>query len=498
MKLKRFMAIALAAIMIVALVGCGSKKRERVALTLSTEDSEAILNAAGIYLPDAESAAGANTVVKWYSNWDFYQYSEDELANLGFFTFKERYGCDAEWIEFPSWGERYTGLANLVISDNSPDFTPASADLFPLRALRGVIQPVDDYIDYSDPLWGNMGDYAKKYFSIGEHTYFMIYDMMFNIVCPYNPRVIEEYGYDDPAELYANDDWTWDKFADMCYDFTDTDADRYALDGWYFSRAIMRSTGVSTVALNPETGRFESNLDDPRLERAATVLYDLSKAETCYPWWNGWKLRGGGDVATGNKDGSVLFQPIGTFGFTSGGYESVTALWGDTKQNEIMFVPMPRDPQGDGVYYMDSTASGYALIVGADNPEAVGLLAMCDRFKTIDPTVTNINRMQYETKLYWNQEMLEMWDECYELANKDVDHIIIAYADDANGGLDTKIGQIITAVDDNGHPTSAGGAQTWAQLKESQGGALDSAIEILNSEMDSFIANGYKYLASGS
>lgn len=495
MKLKRILAISLAALMIVALVGCGGKKRERIALTLSTEDSEAILNAAGIYLPDAETAPGANSVVKWYANYDFYQYSEGELANLGFFTFKERYGGDSEWIEYPSWEERYTQLANLVLAGTSPDFMPGVPDLFPNKALKGMIQPVNDYIDYSDPLWGPMKDYAEKYFSIGDKVYIIAYDMSCNLVCPYNPRVIEEWGFDDPAELYANDEWTWDRFADMCYEFTDGDQDRYALDGWYFSRAIMRSAGISTVSLDSTTGKFVSNLDDPRLERAAAVLYDLNKAETIYPWWNGWQLRNGTDGG-GMKEGTCLFQPIGMWGFTSGDYESVSAVWGDTKNGEIMFVPIPRDPNGDGIYYMDAQPSGYAIIAGATNPEGVGLLAMCDRFKTIDPTVENINRLQYKTKFFWTDEMLEMWDECYELANADPDHVIIAYADDSNGGLGNSIGTRITTIDDNAHSTSAAGAQTWAQIKESQGDALQYDIDELNQQIDDFIANGYTALPS--
>ena len=60
---KRIVAILLAAVMILALVGCGKQRREPIQLTLSTEDAEAILAAAGIMLPDAEAAAGANSVV---------------------------------------------------------------------------------------------------------------------------------------------------------------------------------------------------------------------------------------------------------------------------------------------------------------------------------------------------------------------------------------------------------------------------------------------------
>ena len=46
--IKRIIAIILAVMMITALVGCGKGKREVVQLTLSTEDAEAILRAAGI------------------------------------------------------------------------------------------------------------------------------------------------------------------------------------------------------------------------------------------------------------------------------------------------------------------------------------------------------------------------------------------------------------------------------------------------------------------
>lgn len=55
--MKRIFALLLAFVLVIALVGCGKPKREVIQLTLSTEDAEAILNAAGIYLPDAENKA---------------------------------------------------------------------------------------------------------------------------------------------------------------------------------------------------------------------------------------------------------------------------------------------------------------------------------------------------------------------------------------------------------------------------------------------------------
>lgn len=46
--MKRAFAVLLAVLMIIALVGCGKAQREVIKLTLSTEDAEAILAAAGI------------------------------------------------------------------------------------------------------------------------------------------------------------------------------------------------------------------------------------------------------------------------------------------------------------------------------------------------------------------------------------------------------------------------------------------------------------------
>ena len=57
--MKRAFAVLLAVLMIIALVGCGKAQREVIKLTLSTEDAEAILAAAGIMLPDAETTACA-------------------------------------------------------------------------------------------------------------------------------------------------------------------------------------------------------------------------------------------------------------------------------------------------------------------------------------------------------------------------------------------------------------------------------------------------------
>ena len=491
MKITKILSLVMAAVLIIALVGCGAQKRERIELTLNTEDAEAILKAAGIWLPEKEDAKGTDTTLIWYANYDFYAYSEDEMSQLGFFTFKEKYGGDVEWWQMV-WETRWDQLANYILGGTPPDFTQSNNEMFPKKIIRGMAQPVNDYINYDDPLWEEMKPYAEAYFTLGGNTYMIVTDIGVDLVVPYNRRTINEWGFDDPAELFYNDQWTWDKFYDMCLEFTDPDEDRYALDGWYFGRTIMRSTGTNVVNYDIDTGHFVSNVDDPRLERAAQVCYDIGRNGLCYPWWNGWSLRNGVDGG-GMAEGTCLFSPIGIWGFTGGGYEAVTAVWGDAAQDELMFVPAPRDPNGDGKYYLPASASGYYIINGAAHPEGVALLATCERFKAVDPTVVGIDRYQYEHTMHWRQDMLEMYDTCIEIANSGVGNIIMAYGEDNQAGYGTDVGEMLRYFnDDLAHPTSLGGNQTWAQAKEAYGDTFTYNIEQLNKDIDTFIANGMK------
>lgn len=128
---KRIIAIILAAILVVALVGCGKQKRKIIQLTLSTEDSEAILGAAGIKLPAAEDTSASGSTIQYYGWHDsVHNYSEDEIIQTGYWTFREKYGCEVEWIEC-TWSDRFTSLANLVLAGTSPDYYDGYAETFP-------------------------------------------------------------------------------------------------------------------------------------------------------------------------------------------------------------------------------------------------------------------------------------------------------------------------------------------------------------------------------
>lgn len=463
--------------MIVALVGCGKKKRTPIQLTLSTEDSEAILAAAGIKLPPVESAPGAGSHVIWYSWYDpLENYNDDEIVNTGNWTFKEKYGGTVEWLEC-IYDNYYDDLARYLTAGTPPDATQAASGvmaLFPMNCIKGMIQPVDDYIDFEDNLWIDMKSFADLFMLGGKH-YHIVTDVSFDNVVAYNRRVITDYGFEDPAQLYWNDEWDWDKFYDMCMDFSDPDADRYALDGYAYAGGLMESTGVPLFTLDPETGDFYTNIDSPEIERSQDLIYNLVKNQCTYQN-GGWALRGDG-FGNGMNEGLCLFYIIATWAFT-GRVAEIAPVWGDVTENELMFAPLPRDPNGDGNYYLHSGISGYSIVSGANNPEGVALLAMCERFKIIDPTVVKIDEKQLKEIYLWTDEMLDMYDECYRIAAA---HPVMNLSNNLPQNLGDALGRLQNGIIHGGSEPSS-----WAQLKENNREQIEYYIEELNTLVDDF------------
>lgn len=469
--MKRILAISIAVIMIIALVGCGDGDRKIVRLTLDAQDSEAILAAAGIVLPDVETAAGAGTTVRFH-HWvdSFHNYSEDEIVNTGYWTFSQKYGGEVEWVE-TSYGTRFDDLANLMLSEDPPDFTTCSVNTFPEKCLNKMFEPVGEYIDYTDPLWEGNAEFVDRYFSIDKEPWIICTDVKATDVCAYNRRVIQEYGFDDPAELYYNDEWTWDAFYDMCMDFTDPDEQRYALDGWAWQNALISSSGVTVIAID-EAGDFVSNIDAPQLESVQSLIYDLSKNQCNNPQM----MRGTGIDGAGIKEGLTLFWLREKWAFT-GPVDDMSQIWGDISQGELMFAPIPKDPSGDGNYYLGGQPVGYHIIKGAQNPDGVVLLSMCERFKIIDPTVIDIDTKQLKEIYLWTDEMLDMNKTCQQIAK---DFPIVNFTPGCPTNLANAVNSCI-----NG--TSSQNPTTWAQLKESYREQINYYLEELNARVDGAI-----------
>lgn len=477
--MKRIISLALVLLLIVALVGCGGKKRKPITLTLSSEDSAQILAAAGIKLPAIEEAKGANSTVKWFSWYDpFQNYDEGEMVNTGYYTFKEMYKSNVEFVE-STYEDKTTKLAQLILSDDAPDLYPAGASntaMFPLNCLNDMFQPVDPYFDFTDPLWEDIAD-AADYFLLGGYHYAIVTELKFKDVVPYNTRVMSDYGYEDPYELYQNDEWTWSKFYEMCLDFNDPDNGRFAVDGWYVVNGIVEQSTGHYIVERDEDGHYYANLDDPIIEAGENLIYDLCKNDCFYREGTDYWALHNYPQGHGVKDGTCLFWPaaIDEWGNTCDDYAST---YGDTRDNELMFVPYPRYDEGDGIYYLSTIPSGFAIVKGAPNPEGAALLATCTRFKIIDPTVVSIDEKQYRQVLHWSDDMMDMYKHCKELATANLRMFYTGnlpeQAQDAYNWIDWGM-------------CRTGGSNSWAQLKEQYGERLTYYLDDTNVMIDNYV-----------
>ena len=157
----------------------------------------------------------------------------------------------------------------------------------------------------------------------------------------------------------------------------------------------------------------------------------------------------------------------------------VNQVWGDIEAGELMFVPIPRDPNGDGNYYCTTKTNGYVMIADCDNPEGVALLASCDRFKVLDPTVISVDKKQLIEKYKWTQEMLDMYDLCHEMANGP--YSVVVY----DAGLGDKLDSVVNNCKELGRLTEA---KSWAQVKESYSEQLKYYVDDINKQVEEYTA----------
>ncbi len=409
---KRILALAAALLTAFGAVGCGANDN-----STSSEDKKLKESQQEIVERLANDMTNTreleNSTIKWFSHWDINPTnSEDKEIGVDLALFQTKYNGKIEWIS-TTWETKFDDLAKLVIAQNSPDFCGADdMDIFPKGALQGMIEPIDDYFDFSDPLWADIKTATDQFILNGKH-YVSVIRTEPSYVFIYNRNTIDAAGFDDPAELFAKGEWNWDTFSEMCRDFVNPDEEKYALDGWHYEKALMQSCGVPLIGI--EDGKIVNNITNTEVAKAQNMMYDLQKNGVVFPKHNnGWQLRGNQEGG-GMGSGLTLFYPIGLWAIEDA--PSVTEQYGDIAEGEVMFVPVPSSADSD-VTYVPSRIHGFCIVKGAQNPEGVAAFLDCCRASEIDEAAKGITYEQYQEDYGWTDEMIEMRATIYELSSQ--------------------------------------------------------------------------------
>lgn len=477
---KRILAGAMAVASVFSLVGCGKDDGKKKETATTTTTVKATLNEAevGIIEEKAESIQGlpdmelANKEVNCLAHYPMNP-NDTQAAAADLKLFELKYG--GKVIDnVTNWETRYTDLAKLVISGNGPDMFPADdMDAFPKGAIRGMFQPIDDYIDYTDPLWTDTATAADS-FAIKDDHYVAVVGVSANYVCVYNPKTIEAEGLDDPAELFANGEWTLDKFAEMCKEFTNEEEEKYGLDGWYYYDAISQTSGLPMISIS-EDGLLQNNMSDPKIEAVQNFMYELSKHEVVWPRAeHNWEIRGGSDnTGSGMGDNLTLFYPIGLWGIE--GTPEAVKLFGDVEAGEIRFVPMPINTDGgNDTHWISARANGFLLCSGARNPEGFKALMYCKKACSLDEDIKELGENQRREVYKWDDTMMDMYDTIQEMA---LENPVFELHQGVTEELATTFSNTImsSTMMDGGE-----GTKTWTTVVSEQKGTVDWLIKEAN------------------
>jgi ABC-type glycerol-3-phosphate transport system substrate-binding protein len=335
-RLKAFLSALLVTALSFSLFSCGGSESETSYDKELDADVREEINQIAM---DSDLLTGEleNKTIKWMSDWDINPDGTGKNVPIDLAVFQERYGGVIEYHQV-TYENRYEKLAEAINSGDGIDFFYAgNMDAFPKGAVRGMFQPLDDYIDFSSELWEDVQDINDSVMWDGSHYMAIVQATGDNCAVIYNKKTIEEAGFDDPAELYEKGEWDWDAFQEMLEGFVDTDNQKYGIDGWWFEFGLMNTTGVPAISL--EDGQLVNNLSDPSMERVQNWLYDLYSTNCV--------AIGVGDYGWSAKpkyigEGKTLFYPCGLYTL----YRSADQWQGDFGE-DAFFVPMPKDPSAD-------------------------------------------------------------------------------------------------------------------------------------------------------
>lgn len=350
-----------------------------------------------------------NKEITFMSNWNMNPDGTGGSKKIELEMFEQKYGAKVvdRLVDYNSFWEEL-GLA--ISAGDGVDFFdgPGRVDSFPNAVALGAIMPVDDYIDLNSTMWADykavmdLYSLSDKHFGLIVNTSPFCYGM-------YNKDLIDEYGLEDPWDLYQKGEWNWDALKKILTEFVDADPDEhYGLDDWFNAFEILGSCGNFPTKL--EGGKCISNLDNPVLEKAMLFGEDLRKNNLIRKDGNR-KIE---DMAAGNE--IFCFSGYWEIWKASSGEDengNTINLWGNQMTPDnlgLVPIPGPADERG----YQRIQANGYMICKGSDNPQGVALFSECALLANNDDAAKAISKAGYIRDFGWTEDM---WERKTEIEN---------------------------------------------------------------------------------
>lgn len=418
-----------------------------------------------------------DTKIKWMAWWDIQE------ASPAVEVFKKLYGTPANKpkgyesvddanvfvnIKVTTYKDRYTGLAKLVQSDDSPDCFPFEICNYPYSVYQNLFQSLDGVIDFTTDDWADYKDAIDK-FNWGGKNYCPIMSLTPTSYLWYRKSVVEEAGLDDPWELYEKGEWTWSTFMEMARKFSDPENGKYVLDGYNPEDNFVCTTGTPLVSL--EGGKLVSHMNDANIEKCLDMLrsFDNTQEKLRYPrdtensWnpsYNEW------------ADGNTLFIEDGTWRYEETWRKfKKKNKWED---DEINFVPFPQ-MDGADTYYQEMKQDAYMFVSGSKNADGYKAWIYANLLSSKDEEVKKAGRQQSIDEFDWNETLLDRLDKLKDPAT-------FESVFEFKNGIGPDIADSTNGENAVGHLTSdvIMGGNSFTTVREENKGVIEARIKELN------------------
>lgn len=345
--MKRIIALLLALLMVISLTACGGGDSQSGGGASNINPAETAFDTQ-TFIAEMPSELKGTTVnfLTWYDP------NDRPAEKSAIEAFETASGIDVNVISV-EYGQAYNDkLAGLVATGDSPDVIRMSD---PKAAWMKVLQPiVNTGYDFSGSAWSKT---VKDRFSVDgvqyaanlTYTPFIVFSTLH-----YHKSTMEEYGFEDPWELYKKGEWTWDKLIEMCETWVKQGTDYYGVGTSSFGM-VNNTAGKDFVSYNGS--RWSMNLYDSNLlDIYRTVLDNRDKRIFVQ------KER----VVFDAIKHTSLFQYV-----DSTGLEASSVYSEKTKRRGDFAATLLPKLSGYDYYLPVGEMLGWGVPIGAKNPKAV-------------------------------------------------------------------------------------------------------------------------------
>lgn len=275
-NMKKMIALGLSVVLVLgSLTGCGESGDNKAAsgsgsTEKTTESQKTTFDDLG---------GMSVTVGDWYTSWDDLQNRTTEFGkaqNKYWKEIQEKYNFKIKRDNMFSYGEAQTSYVNEVMANNPncqlyylyQEFVSEPL----MNSLMYDLSSLPEF-DFSEEKWNPT---VKDLMSIGNGLFGMSVENEPRGGIFFNKRLFKEAGIpeDEPYDLQANGQWTWDKFEDYCKKLTkDTDGDgktdQYAMASFSkYYLPMCAATNNATFVTRAEDGSYENAINSSEFKDA--------------------------------------------------------------------------------------------------------------------------------------------------------------------------------------------------------------------------------------